>query len=82
MNRSVTLSAKGVLVALVAALALLVAYLLGNSGSSAQAAAPDRRPAVARPSADAGDDAAPAATVGVPDELAFSAVGGRWCDRT
>ncbi len=38
MNRSVTLSAKGVLVALVAVLALLVAYLLGNGGSTAQAA--------------------------------------------
>ena len=49
MNRSVTLSAKGVLVALVAALALLVAYLLGNGGSSAQAAPqPDRRSRIIR----------------------------------
>ena len=38
MNRSVTLSARGVLVALIAALALMVAYLLGNGGGTAQAA--------------------------------------------
>ena len=48
MNRSVTLSAKGVLVALVAVLALLVAYLLGNGGSTAQAA-PQTAAAVTEP---------------------------------
>jgi uncharacterized protein YggE len=69
MNRSVTLSAKGLLVALVAVLALLVAYLLGNAGSSAQAAPQ---------SAAAGDRprtlvmTGTGRTVGVPDELTFS----------
>lgn len=70
MNRSVTLSAKGLLVALVAVLALLVAYLLGNAGSSAQAAPQ---------SAAAGGDrprtlvmTGTGRTVGVPDELTFS----------
>src|SRR3954470_15480408 len=70
MNRSVTLSAKGVLVALVAALALLVAYLLGNSGSSAQAA-PQTATSVAdhpRTLVTTGTGR----TVGVPDELTFS----------
>ncbi len=70
MNRSVTLSAKGVLVALVAVLALLVAYLLGNGGSTAQAA----------PQATAAATDGPRTlvmtgtgrTVGVPDELTFS----------
>jgi uncharacterized protein YggE len=70
MNRSVTLSAKGMLVALVAALALVVAYLLGNGGGSAQAA-----------SQTAVSGSSPARTlvmtgtgrtVGVPDELSFS----------
>ena len=70
MNRSVTLSAKGVLVALVAVLALLVAYLLGNGGSTAQAA-PQTTAAVtdgARTLVMTGTGR----TVGVPDELTFS----------
>ena len=69
MNRSVTISAKGVLVALVAVLALLVAYLLGNGGSTAQAA----------PQTTAATDGprtlvmtGTGRTVGVPDELTFS----------
>lgn len=71
MNRSVTLSAKGVLVALVAALALLVAYLLGSGGSTAQAAvttAPASATGHARTLVMTGSGK----TVGVPDELSFS----------
>jgi uncharacterized protein YggE len=69
MNRSVTLTAKGVLVALVAVLALLVAFLLGNDGSSASAApqtnvAPERAPTLVTTGT--------GRTVGVPDELTFS----------
>jgi uncharacterized protein len=71
MNRSVTLSTKGVLVALVAALALLVAYLLGNGGGTAQAAP--------QSTAAAGGDrprtlvtTGTGRTVGVPDEVSFS----------
>jgi uncharacterized protein YggE len=72
MNRSITLTAKGVLVSLVVVLALLVAYLLGNGGTTAQAAA---QPDVA---AAAGDHprtlvtTGTGRTVGVPDELSFS----------
>jgi uncharacterized protein YggE len=71
MNRSVTLSVKGVLVALVAALALLVAYLLGNGGGTAQAAA------TTAPTASTGHVrtlvmTGSGTTVGVPDELSFS----------
>ena len=51
MDRSVTVSAKGLLVAAVVALGLVVAYLLGAGGGSAQAsptttsgAAPDSKP--------------------------------------
>lgn len=69
MNRSVTLTAKGALVALVAALALLVAYLLGSGGSSAQAA-PET--AVATDSARTLVMTGTGRTVGVPDELSFS----------
>jgi uncharacterized protein len=72
MDRSVTLSAKAVLVAAVVALALVVAYLLGAGGGSAQAA-----PSTTTGS---GTDAEPRTlvmtgtgkTVGVPDELTFS----------
>ncbi len=70
MNHSVTLSAKGVLVALVAVLALLVAYLLGNGGSSAQAA-----PQTSAATADQQRTlvmTGTGRTVGVPDELTFS----------
>jgi uncharacterized protein YggE len=68
MNRSVTLSAKGVLVALVAALALLVAYLLGNGGSTAQAA-PEQPAAAGHPRTLVMSGTG--RTVGVPDELSF-----------
>ncbi len=71
MNRSVTLSAKGVLVALVAALALLVAYLLGNGGGTAQAAA-TTAPASAAGHARTLVMTGSGKTVGVPDELTFS----------
>ncbi len=70
MNRSVTLSAKGVLVALVAALALLVAYLLGNGGGTAAAAA--QQPAAATGHARTLVMTGTGRTVGVPDELSFS----------
>ena len=71
MNRSVTLSAKGVLVALVAVLALLVAYLLGNAGSSAQAA-PQTSPTSAGDHPRTLVTTGTGHTVGVPDELSFS----------
>jgi uncharacterized protein YggE len=71
MNRSVTLSAKGVLVALVAALALLVAYLLGNGGGTAQAAA-TTPPAAATGQARTLVMTGSGKSVGVPDELSFS----------
>jgi uncharacterized protein len=70
MDRSVTFSIKGALVALVAALALLVAYLLGNGGGTAQAA-PSATPAAPdhpRTLVMTGTGHA----VGVPDELTFS----------
>lgn len=69
MNRSVTLSAKGVLVALVAALALLVAYLLGNGGGTAQAA---QQSAGSTGHARTLVITGTGRTVGVPDELSFS----------
>ncbi len=69
MNRSITLSAKGVLVALVALLALLVAYLLGNGGSTAQAA-PQTTVAADGPRTLV--MIGTGRTVGVPDELSFS----------
>jgi uncharacterized protein len=73
MDRSVTVSAKGVLVAAVVALALVVAYLLGAGGGSAQAS--PTSPATATST-----DAKPrtlvttgtGTSVGVPDELTFS----------
>ena len=71
MNRSVTLSTKGVLVALVAALALLVAYLLGNGGGSAQAA-PQAGVAVGTDRPRTLVTTATGRTVGVPDEVSFS----------
>lgn len=71
MNRSVTLSAKGVLVALVAVLALLVAYLLGNGGSSAQAA-PQAAGSVAADHPRTLVTTGTGRTVGVPDEVSFS----------
>ena len=74
MDRHVTVSLKGALVALVVLLGLLVAYLLGNAGTSAQASTED-------PATDpAGISAKPRTlvmsgtgkSVGVPDELTFS----------
>jgi uncharacterized protein YggE len=73
MDRHLTLSLKGVLVASVVALALVVAYLLGNAGGTARAAGP-------APYAGPATDAKPrilvmtgtGRTVGVPDELAFT----------
>lgn len=69
MNRSITLSAKGVLVALVASLALVVAYLLGNGGGTAQAA-----PQTTAATGDARSlvMTGTGRTLGVPDELSFS----------
>ena len=72
MNRSVTLSAKGVLVALVAALALLVAYLLGNGGGTAQAAPQAPAASTATGQARTLVMTGTGRTVGVPDELSFS----------
>lgn len=71
MNRSVTISAKGALVSLVAALALLVAYLLGGIGStggSARAEAPATSPGKPRTMVTTGSGS----TYGVPDELSFT----------
>ena len=71
MDRSVTVSAKGVLVAAVVVLALVVAYLLGAGGGSAQASPTTT-------TADAGAKprtlvtTGTGKTVGVPDELTFS----------
>ncbi|HEY3528370.1 MAG TPA: SIMPL domain-containing protein [Nocardioides sp.] len=72
MNRSVTISAKGALVALVVVLAVAVAYLLGNEGNSAQAA-PTPSPAThtdTRPRTLV--TTGTGSTFGVPDELAFT----------
>jgi uncharacterized protein YggE len=71
MDRSVTVSAKGMLVAAVVALALVVAYLLGAGGGSAQAApttTSDTGTAKPRTLVMTGTGK----TVGVPDELTFS----------
>jgi uncharacterized protein len=74
MDRHVTLSLRGALVTLVAVLALAVAYLLGNAGTTAQASTDG-------PATDpAGNTSHPRTlvtsgtgkTVGVPDELTFS----------
>lgn len=74
MDRHVTLSLRGGLVALVAVLGLLVAYLLGNAGTSAQAStdgpATDPAGVIAHPRTLVMSGTGK--TVGVPDELAFS----------
>jgi len=75
MDRSVTVSLKGALVAAVVALALVVAYLLGAGGDSAQASATAPTGATGT-----GSDATPRTLVttgtghaiGVPDQLTFS----------
>lgn len=69
MDRSVTVSAKGVLVAAVVALALVVAYLLGAGGGSAQAS-PTTTVTGAKPRTLV--TTGTGKTVGVPDELTFS----------
>lgn len=69
MDRSVTVSAKGMLVAAVVALALVVAYLLGAGGGSAQASP------TASPTADMKPrtlvTTGTGRTSGIPDELSF-----------
>jgi uncharacterized protein YggE len=73
MDRHVTLSLKGVLVASVVALALVVAYLLGSGGGTARAD-------TTGPAVDPAGLAKPRTlvmtgtghTVGVPDEVAFT----------
>jgi uncharacterized protein len=70
MNRSVTLSTKGMLMALVVALALLVAYLLGNGGGSAQAAPTPSAAGPTHPRTLV--TSGTGRTMGVPDELSFS----------
>jgi uncharacterized protein len=70
MNRSFTVSAKGVLVALVVALALVVAYLLGNGGGTAQAAQTTTTAASDHPRTLLMTGTG--RTVAVPDELTFS----------
>jgi uncharacterized protein YggE len=71
MDRSVTVSTKGMLVAAVVALGLVVAYLLGAGGSSANAA-----PSTSTSATDAKPrtlvTTGTGRTVGVPDELSFS----------
>jgi len=70
MDRHVTLSIKGVLVALVAVLGLLVAFLLGNAGTTAQASTDGSDPSTSHPRTLVMSGTGK--TVGVPDELAFS----------
>jgi uncharacterized protein YggE len=70
MNRSVTVSAKGALVALVAVLGVAVAYLLGNEGSSASAAPVPAATGHAR--AGTMVTTGTGRSFGVPDELAFT----------
>jgi uncharacterized protein len=69
MERSVTVSTRGLLVALVVTLALVVAYLLGGDGGTAQAS-----PVSADSHARTGTLAitGTGTTVGIPDELAFT----------
>jgi uncharacterized protein YggE len=72
MDRSVTLSIKGLLVALVVALALLAAYLLGSGGASAQAAPTTPTTATTQVKPGTLVTTGTGRTVGVPDELTFS----------
>jgi hypothetical protein len=75
VNRTVTISAKGALVAVVAALALLVAYLLGTTGGTARAADSTATPATAQAQATKPRTMVTSGTgssLGVPDELAFT----------
>ena len=78
MDRHVTLSLKGGLVALVAVLGLLVAYLLGNAGTTAQAStqastqgpATDPAGVLTRPRTLVMTGTGK--TIGVPDEVGFT----------
>jgi uncharacterized protein YggE len=70
MDRSVTVSAKGMLVAAVVALGLVVAYLLGAGGGSAQASPTPAADGTAEPRTLV--TTGTGKTVGVPDELTFS----------
>jgi uncharacterized protein YggE len=72
MDRPVTVSAKGVLVAAVVALALVVAYLLGAGGGSAQAAPGTSAAPTTRAAPRTLVTTGTGRTVGVPDELTFS----------
>jgi uncharacterized protein len=69
MNRSITISAKGALVAVVAVLALVIAYLLGNAGGTAQAAPQSVATAGSHPRTLV--TTGTGQTVGVPDQLSF-----------
>jgi uncharacterized protein YggE len=74
MDRSVTVSTRGLLVSLVAVLAIAVAYLLGNGGGTAQAA-PTSAPTAAPTSQERPRNMVTTGTgtsVGVPDDLAFT----------
>jgi uncharacterized protein YggE len=71
MDRSVTVSAKGVLVAAVVALALVVAYLLGAGGGSAQAS-PTTPTTTGGAKPGTLVTTGTGKTVGVPDELTFT----------
>jgi uncharacterized protein YggE len=71
MDRSVTVSIKGALVALVVALALTVAYLLGSGGGTAQAS-PSAAPTTGSTHPRTVVTTGTGDTVGVPDELAFT----------
>jgi uncharacterized protein YggE len=72
MDRSVTVSAKGMLVAAVVALALVVAYLLGAGGGSAQAAPTSPTGTTTDPGPRTLVTTGTGRTMGVPDELTFS----------
>ncbi len=75
MDRSVSVSIKGALVALVVALALTVAYLLGSGGGTAQAS-PSTAPAASSTHPRTVVTTGRGDTVGVPDELAFTVSAG------
>jgi uncharacterized protein len=71
MDRSVTVSTKGLLVALVVTLAVVVAYLLGGGGGTAQAA-PTAAPSTTGERPGTLVTTGTGTTVGIPDELAFT----------
>jgi uncharacterized protein YggE len=71
MDRSVTVSTKGLLVAMIVALALSVAYLLGSGGGSAQAA-PTPAPSTTATKPGTLVTTGTGTALGIPDELAFT----------